>query len=169
MVRGPDLCRVSGAVDQGFSVGGSHADGQLLQRAAEAAHGVPLKVGQHQHGIIVFKILAHMVLFDNLSVRDGQDQIGALGVQQIHGKAAAPAVLHEKPEVLVGGVPLPVVGGVALHNGAAHMLDDGLPEFRPEKVLIAFLPGVQLDCHIPGQFLSSQLIKLHHLFRCDGP
>ena len=44
VIRRPELCRVTGAVDQCLAVGGSNADGQLLQRTAKAAHGMTFEV-----------------------------------------------------------------------------------------------------------------------------
>ena len=77
----------------------------------------------------------------------------------------APAVqLHGLPVVL-GGVRPPLVGSVALDDRSADMVDDGLPEFRAEEVLIADLAGVYLDGDIAGEFLSGQLNELLLSFR----
>ena len=62
----------------------------------------------------------------------------------------APAVqLHGLPVVL-GGVAAALVGGVALDDRAADMVNNRFPEFRAEEVLIADLAGVYLDGDAAG-------------------
>ena len=167
VVGGPDLLRLAGAVDIGLSVGGGAADGELLQRAAEAAHRMALEVGENQHGVIVHRVLAQEGLPDALAARDGELQVGTLGVQQVHGEALAPAVLLQQGHVLRRGVALPLVGGVALHHGAVHSLDHGLPELRLQEVLVPLLAGVELHGHFAGQGLAGGLIESDDLLRGD--
>ena len=45
------------------------------------------------------------------------------------------------------------VFGVALHHGAAHMVDHRLPEFRLQEILISLLTGVNLYGHLTGKVL----------------
>ena len=168
VVGGPDLLHLARAVDIRLAVAGGHADGQLFQCAAVAAHGVPLEMGQHQHGIVLRQIFAHKILLNDLAVRDGQLHVRAFRVQQVHLEPVAPAVGGQGFPVLFGGVALPVIGGVAFHHGAAHRLNGGFPEFRAQEVLVAHLAGMQLDGHIAGQFLAGEPVQLQYLFRCDG-
>ena len=108
-----------------------------------------------------------MIFMDDLSVGDGQHHIRALGIQKVYGEGTAPAVLFQQPGMLFRGVPLTGIRGVALHNGAADVINHRLPEFRTEKVLIALLAGVQLDGNIARKLLSGKLIQLDDLFRGD--
>ena len=66
--------------------------------------------------------------------------------------------------MVLGGVAAALVGGVALDDRSADMVDDGLPEFRAEEVLIADLAGVYLDGDIAGELLSGQLDEFYYLF-----
>ena len=75
MIRTEADFRVARAVDVRLAVGGCHADGQLLERAAEAAHRVPLEVAQHEQGVIARQVLADVVLLDDLAIGDEQLQI----------------------------------------------------------------------------------------------
>ncbi len=48
MVCSPEILRHPHPMDVGLAVGGGNADGHILQRPAEAAHGVALEMGQQQ-------------------------------------------------------------------------------------------------------------------------
>ena len=154
-------------MDIGLAVGRSAADGQLLQGAAEAASGVALEMGQHQHGIVIGDVLAYVILLNGLAVRDGQLQIGAFGIQKIHPEAAQPAVVFKQLAVLVGSIALAGIGGIALDHGAAHMVNDRLPEFGFQEILISFFAGVNFHSHVAGQFLACQLVQLQNLLGGD--
>ena len=154
-------------MDIGLAVGGGAADGELLQRAAEAAHGMALEVGEDQHGVIVSDVLAQKVLLDALALGDGELQVGTLGVQQVHGEVLAPAVLFQQGHVLLSGVAGALIGGVALHHGAVHGLDHGLPELGLQEVLVPLLTGVELHGHFAGQGLAGGLVEGDDLFRGD--
>ena len=52
MVCSPEILRHPHPMDVGLAVGGGNADGHILQRPAEAAHGVALEMGQQQHGVV---------------------------------------------------------------------------------------------------------------------
>ena len=114
-------------------------------------------------------ILAHKILLNHLTIGDGQFQVRALGVQQIHREVLQPAVLRKKLPVPFRGVPCAFISGVAFHNGSAHIVDDALPEIRSQEILVALLTGMDFHCHIAGQFLTCQLIEFQHLLRGNGP
>ena len=63
-----------------------------------------------------------------------------------------------------GGI---AIGGVALHHGAIHGLDHGLPELGLQEVLVPLLTGVELHGHLAGQGLAGGLIEGDDLFRGD--
>ena len=159
---------VARAVNMLLAVAGSNADGQLLDRAAEAAHGVPLEVAEHQQGVVVSEILADEVLLDHLAAGNEQLQVGAFAVHDVHVEMLCPAVFAHQLLVAFGYIARARIGGVALHDGAFHMVDHRLPEVRAEEVLIALLAGVELHGHLAGQVNAQQLIHFQHLFRCDG-
>ena len=76
-------------------------------------------------------------------------------------------ILHEL-HVLVGGIPLAAVGGVALNDGAVDGINHGLHEFGPKEVLVALLAGVDLYGHLAGQCLAQSLIHPNNIFRRNG-
>ena len=164
----PDLLRLAGTMDIGFTKRRSVADGQLLQRTAVATHGMALEMGQHQGRVVIGQILAHIVFLNHLAVGNVQHQIGARCVQQIHRKILLPAVLFKQLQVLFGGITLSLVCRIALDDGATHMIHHRFPEIGPQEILVALLAGMDLDGHISGQLLVQQLIHLQHLFGCDS-
>ena len=118
-------------------------------------------MAEHQHRVIIGQVFAHVVFVDLLPVGDVQHQVGALGVQNVHGEVLAPAVqIHGLP-VLLGGIAAALIGGVALHHGAVDVLDHGLHKFRAQIVLVAHLARVELDGHLSGQ-LNAQLFVHPH-------
>ena len=158
MIRRPEVFRHARAVDIRLAVGRCHADGQLLQCAAVAAHGMSLEVGKYQHGIVIFQIFADKIFLDDLAVRDIQLHIGAFGIQQIYREIAAPTVLVHQLAVLLGGVAGAAIGSVALHDGAADVVDHRFPELRAKEILISLFTGMQLDRDIAGERLGTLFI-----------
>ena len=154
-------------MDVGLAVGGRAADGELLERAAEAAHRMPLEVGEDEHGIVVGNVLADKVLVNTPGVRNGKLQIGALGIENVHVEIRAPAVLDHRAAVLLGGVALALVGGVALDHRAMHGLDHRPPEVGTQKVLVALLTGVQLHGDLSRQLAAHSTVKRHDLLGRD--
>ena len=72
-----------------------------------------------------------------------------------------------------GVVPDPTagiaIGGVALDDGPSHLLDHLPPKFGREEILVAFLPGMDLNRDFPRQRNAEGLIKLDDVFRGDFP
>ncbi len=109
---------------------GSAPDGELLERAAETAHRVPLEVAEHQHGLIVHQMLAHQVLMQHPPVLNGKRHVGAIGIHDVHLEELGPPMRRHQLLVLLGGVARTLVGGVALHDGAIHLFHYGAHELR---------------------------------------
>ena len=145
----PHLFGLARAVDVRLACAGRASDGELFERAAEAAHRVALEVGKNEHGIIIFDILADQILLDALAVRDGELKIGTLGIENVDIEELAPAVFDHRAAVGVGRVALAGIGGVALNDGAVygleHRQNSGVRKFwlpgSPECTLTATLPG----------------------------
>lgn len=72
-----------------------------------------------------------------------------------------------------GVVPDPTAGiaivGVALDDGPSRLLDHLPPKFRRQEILVAFLPGMDLNRDFPRQRNAEGLIKLDDVFRGDFP
>ena len=168
MVSRPEVVRIADAVDILLAVGGGDAYRQLLECSAVAARGVALEVREDEHRIILVDILADVILLDLFAVGDIKHLVGAFRVHYIDVEIMAPAVqLHGLPVVL-GGVAPALVSGVALDDSSADMVDDGLPEFGTEEVLVADLTGVYLDGYIAGEIFSCQLNEFYYLFGTDS-
>ena len=71
---------LTGAVDVFLAVGGSAADGELFEGAAEAAHSVAFEVGEDEQGMVVGEMAADEVLLDLLTVGDVKDEVGTIAV-----------------------------------------------------------------------------------------
>jgi hypothetical protein len=76
-------------------------------------------------------------------------------------------VILQKLSVPTGVVSLSVIGGVALYYGTAYMIDDRLPEFRLQKILIALFSGVDFDSNFAGKCFFCHAVQLQYLFRGD--
>ena len=93
---------------------------------------------------------AHEVLAQHASVLDGKDEIGAIGIHDVHVEVIGPPVGGHELLVLLGGVARTVVGSVALDDGAIDLLDHGAHELRMQVVLVALLAVVHLDGDLAG-------------------
>ena len=126
-------------------------------------------MGEDEHGIIIQNIFPQMVFLQNLSVRDGPDDVRAFRVHDVHVKMLRPAMLfhqlHVSFRMVAHAACRIAVCGVAFHNGTIHFLYHGLPELRTQKILISLFSGMNLDRHFSGQFHAQSVIQLNHLFR----
>ena len=159
--------RRAAGVNPHLARSGGAADGELLERSAVAAHRVALEVGEDEHGVVVFDVLADDVLFQHAAVRNGKLQIGAFGIENIHVEHLRPAVLAQEAAVLLGEIARTLIRRVALDDGAVHRVHNALPEFGVQKVLVALLAGVHLDRDLARKLLAENTVKLQHLFRRD--
>ena len=120
MVGGPELIRIARTVDIRLAERRRDADRKLLERAAVAAHRVPLEVREHEHRIVIFNILADVIFPDHRAVRNRQLKVRPLGVENINRKIAAPAVLLHRFFVFFGRVALALIGRVAFDDRSAE-------------------------------------------------
>ena len=117
-------------------------------------------MGEDEHGVVVFDVLADDVLFQHAAVRNGKLQIGAFGIKNVHVEHLRPTVLAQKAAVLLGIVARSGIRRVALHDGALHRIYNALPEFGVQKVLVALLAGVHLDRDLARKLLAESAVKL---------
>ena len=132
----PEMVGVAHTVDIGFSVGGCKTDGQLLQRAAVATHGMSFEVGQNQNAVVIYDVLAYKILFDLYAIGNGKLQVRSFGIQQIYSVHVAPAVVLEKGDMPLGGVARAFVGSVTLYDGAAYMVNYRLLNISMTSILL---------------------------------
>ena len=106
----------AGGVDVGLAGGGGDADADIFKRAAHAGHRVALKVGEHQHRVVVGKVLADDVLVQMKAVLDRNLDLAEF----VHDVAGG----HRLKTVFFDGLPVFLrVHAAALIGGAAF--DDG--------------------------------------------
>lgn len=67
-----------------------------------------------------------------------------------------------------GGVAFALIGGIAFHHGAAHMIDRVLPEFGLQKILIALFTGMDFNGNAARKSFVCKLEKLQNLLGSDG-
>ena len=84
-----------------------------------------LEMREHQHGIVAGDRSSHKVLFDLLSIWNGELQIGTFGVQQIDMKIFTPAVFAYRFHMSFRRVAAAVIGSVALHHSSLYRLNHG--------------------------------------------
>ena len=163
MICGPHGLRMACAVDMCFAVRRGDSDGDILQGAAEAAHGVPFKMGKHQDGIIILKILSHIIDGNLFPALHRQLQFPVL-IHDIHPEMLRPAMcLHGFP-MLLCGIPLSFIGCIAFHNGAVYGFYYLLHKIRTDKILVPHLSGMYFDCRFPGKPASQNPVPTLHCF-----
>lgn len=116
-------------VDEALALLRPQADGDILDRPAVARHGVALEMGQNQVRIILPEMLAHKVFLEVCSTVDRQGH-GAVLIQNDHIGDVCEAVVLCHLIVHGGAGPGASVGGVALHDGAVHLLNHILDQRR---------------------------------------
>jgi hypothetical protein len=151
LADGPHVVRADSGVDLGLAdaaIGAANAN--VLVGTAKAAHRVALKVGQHQHGIIVQLVGANVHFGKPLAVLYRQGCHAVL-VHNIHW-AERPAVYFQGFAVLCGGVAVALVIGIGFHNGAVgDLFHQALDPGTRDDVGAVLLAGVQLNSHLAGQ------------------
>ena len=101
--------------------------------------------------VVLGDILTHVVFLDPQTLGDIQHQVGTLGIQNVYREGGTPAVLNEGLHMPFCGITAALVGGVALHNGTADMIQHRLPEGGGQEILIARLTGMDFYSHIAGK------------------
>ena len=87
-----------------------------------------LKVGQDQNGIVVLHVLSHEIFLDHLSFRNGEFQIRAFCIHEIHAEIFFPAMGLQGAHMFGCGISLPFVSSITFYHIASYHIDDGLPE-----------------------------------------
>ena len=137
------------------------ANAQVLGRAAEAAGGVALEVGQGQQGVIVNEVLAHIHLSEPLAALDRQLNI-ALGIDDVYGRES-PTVDLQGFQVLLGGAAVTVVEGVGLDDGSTLQLLVFKQLCNPgagNNIGAVLFAGVNLDTNLALENLTDALEDL---------
>ena len=143
LVPAPHASARAAGMDVRLALCGGDADGDVLDRAAEAGHGVPLEVGEHHDVAVVRKVRAHVVLRKVGAALDRKGQ-GPFRIQDVHVRDGGISAVLRELEVIGGVGPLPAIGRVALHDRAVDGRNEVLDELGPQVVA----PGLaRADLH----------------------
>ncbi len=125
------------------------ADGDILHRTAEAAHGVPLEMGQHHHRVVIKHVFADRHFLETLPAFNG-DHHRAVLVHDVH-RAEIPAVDLEGFAMIRRCVSLALVQGIGFHQSAVgNMLLQGFHHVPRQDVGAVRLAGMHLDGCLSG-------------------
>ena len=154
---------LAGGVDERFTLGRCHADALIFQHAAEAAHLVALEVGEVDHKVVVGKVLAHEVIVEVGRVLHGQGH-AAVGVHDVDNGDFVVAALGDGLAVLLGGVAVAGIGGVALDEGAVDLFHQRGDELGTEVVAVLRLARADFHGDIALCVNAQGLVDFHQRF-----
>ena len=128
------------------------------------------EVAERDQEIVIGHMVAHDIVFQMGTVAYRNAHLAFL-VHDIHGEAGRKAVTGNHFPMVGRGVAIVIqivgtaaVGGIALHDGAVHAVDQRADEFRLEVVWIAALSGRHLHRHAAGCRHAKRLIDPHQRF-----
>ncbi len=122
------------------------------------------EVGEIDHIVVAGEVIAHYVVFDVAPVAYRYHHL-PLFVHQIHRGYGVEAMLMDCLPVGLDGVALALIGGVALHDGAAHGVDELAYQRGFEIVGIAGFAGADLHGHaVAVGRPAKRFIHLHEGF-----
>ena len=131
---------LSGRVNPRFSGRRGDADGDVLDRAAESAHRVPLEMRKNHHEIVLREVRAYDVVFEVPAALDGQAHF-ALGVHDVHRSDGRESVVGGGFQVVFGLGASAAVGRVALDDRALHRLHQIADQGRLQEIVASRLSG----------------------------
>ena len=147
---------------------GADADGDVLERPAEAAHHVALEVGEDQHAVVVVQMLAHDVLVQVAAVVDRNFDFAEL-VHDVHRSDVFEAALFDGLPVVGHVLPGAAVSGAAFDDGAVQIMNQRPDQLRAQVVALGALAGGDFDADLAVEGLVQGLVHLDQLFRGDFP
>ena len=155
----PDSARVvglPGRVDARLAGRGGDADGEVLQRAAEAAHHVALEVVEDHEAVVVRERGADEVLPEVRRTGGARDFELVELVHDHDLRNGIEAVVLDGLPVLRRLLARAAVGGVALDNVALERPHERPDELRLEVVRVAGLAGRDLHRDLPALERTSE-------------
>ena len=108
--------------------------GDVLDRAAESAHRVPLEMRKNHHEIVLREVRAYDVVFEVPAALDGQAHF-ALGVHDVHRSDGREPVVGGGFQVVFGFGASAAVGRVALDDRALHRLHQIADQGRLQEIV----------------------------------
>ena len=157
---------VAGSVDVSLTVGRRHANAGVLQHAAESAHRVSLEVSQINHEVIVLQVRAYDVILNVRRILHGYLEL-ALLVHQVHVEARREAMVANHLPVVFKGHALALVGGVALNDGASHLVHQLSYQLRLQIVGVSSLAGRDFHGHAALSLAAKGMVDFHKRLWAD--
>ena len=153
-------------MDVGLSMGGGDTDADVLQRAAEAAHGVSLKMRQHKDGIIIVQMLSHDVFIQMEASLHRNLHLSEF-IHDVTGSHGLKAMLFNGLPVKLRVLALSAVGSAALDDRSVKQVYQIPDQLRMQIVVSTRFAGGNLHAHLSIQFLPQRLIDPDQTFRGD--
>lgn len=125
-------------------------------------------MGQHQIGVVIGKMGAHVIFLQVKAVRHGERH-GALLILNVHVCNGGEAVVLRHLPVHGRGGPRAAVGGIAFHNGPVHLMDEIPDERRVEVVTRRRFSRGELHAHLSRGGPAHGLIDRHEALRGNIP
>jgi len=130
----------------------SAADGDILQRTAEAARGVPFEMRQHHHRVIIKHVFSDRHSLEMFPALHG-DHHRAVLVHDVY-RAEIPVVDPDGFAMIRRSISLAYIQGIGVHQVAVgNMLLQAFYHFPPQYIGAMRLTGVQLDPYFAGHAL----------------
>ena len=126
-------------------------DGDVLVRAAEAAHRVAFEVSQRQEAVVLEQSLADTDFLDVFGPFH-RNHGCSLGIHDVH-RSKRPTVDFERIEVLYRRIAIARIVGVGLNDRGVFdvVSQQFLNPFARQNVGTALFAGVQLHRHLAGE------------------
>ncbi len=137
-----------------------YTDGDILQRAAETAHGMALEMREHEGEIVVEVTLAHEILLQVLAALDRERDL-AVGIHDLHVGDGREPVLLGSLQMRLGLGPSAAIGGIALHDSASDATHQPLDQRGSEIIVVARLARRDLDGHLARRLATQSLVNSH--------
>ena len=141
-------------------------DGDVLHRAAEAAHRMTLEVRKYDHGVVIDDMPAHGDFLEVLAATHRQIY-RALGVHDVN-RAERPTIDLERFKMLFGRKAVAFVKRVSFHDhGVRHRGLERLHHVSGQNVGTVLFAGVQLNGHLAVDAFVDAFIEIDQRLRVD--
>ena len=128
------------------------ADSDILQRTAKPAHGMPFKMSQHYHRVVLQHVPADRHFLEVLPALD-RNHHGTVLVHDVY-RAEIPAVDLEGFAMIGSRKPLALIQSVGFHQAAIrNMLLQGFHHLPRKNIGTMRLTGVYFDSYLSADLL----------------
>lgn len=126
-----------------------------------------LEVRDHEHRVVVGKMITDEVFLDNFAVWNVENHIFTIGIHDVDIEVFGPTVIFDEFFVLFGAIADTFVGSIALDDSAFDVFDDRAHEFWMKVVLIASFARVHLDGNFTWKGKTELFVNLDDVLGSD--